>query len=102
MAQTDNQQAGLGHIVVIALLVLVLAIIGFIGYKLYMHPSDGQSAIEPASSSPTASELTASDAPTVQSTSDLDKASGILDQVDTTSQSSNDSKQLDSQLSGLQ
>jgi hypothetical protein len=91
----QNSQAGIGHILVVALIVVVFSTIGFIGYKLYANPAS-KNATVPATS--TTSALTA---PTIKSSADLDTASGVLDQVDLNAANQSDISNLDSQLNAF-
>lgn len=103
-SKAANRQAGFGHLGPIIALVLVLAIVGIIGYKLYgstNKSSDTAQATTPTATTTPAADLTDKDAPAVNSSSDLDKASAVLDQVGADSQSSADTSQLNAQLSGL-
>lgn len=80
-------------IVEILIVVVVLGLIGLISYNFYTKQSD-TTANSTTSQSATAEDVPA--APEVTSTSDLDIASTMLDEADTSS--SSDSAELDSQL----
>jgi prepilin-type N-terminal cleavage/methylation domain-containing protein len=91
----------------LVLAVAVLAVLGLVGYTVHnrqhktttaaITPTSSQKAATPISSQAS----TISPAPTVNSTSDLDKASQTLDQNDPAATNSSDSSQLDSQTNNL-
>jgi hypothetical protein len=90
-------QSGFAHVAILVL-VLVFAVIGVIGYRLYAN----QSAAETSQTftAPTTAKVPTA-APQIKSASDLDTASNVLDAGDTTAISNNDSAALDSQMSAL-
>ncbi len=97
-----SAQAGFGHLIGMALVVLAFTAIGFIGYKLYANPrivdDNTKQATSNAQTNPT---LDASSAPQIKKTSDLDTASALLDQVGTNDTDSTDTTQLDAQLNSF-
>ena len=99
MRTSKHSQAGFGHVVTVALIVLVFAAIGYIGFKLYAHPLDNKGKSDAVRTTTTTLENPA--APEIKTASDLDKASTVLDQVDPGTASKNDEASLDTQLSGL-
>jgi hypothetical protein len=102
----QSRQAGLGHVIALALVVLVFGGIGYIGYRLYAHPASNRSNSPGIStqSSPSANDAAPSevpDAPEIKSASDLEAAQSVLDGVDPGSANQRDSSQLDAQLNGF-
>jgi|GEM_PF-2835863 len=97
-----RKQAGFGHLGPIIAILLVLAIVGVVGYTVMnRQPADKTNDTKNQSTSRRAAkELTASDAPTIEQASDLDKASAALDKVGSSGDTS-DTNQLNRQLSGL-
>lgn len=91
-------QAGLGHVVVLALVVLVFAVIGFIGYKLYAKPKATTHQPAITTTNPAAGDLTA---PEITSASDLDTAASTLDQVNPSGDAQSDESALDTQLNAF-
>ncbi len=91
MRQRTNQSGF--SIVEILIVVVVVALIGFIGYRFYTSQADTMTGTS-TSQSATADDVP--EAPDVTSTSDLDKASTMIDETDTSS--SNDTAELDSEL----
>lgn len=96
------RQAGFGHVVSVAVIVLVLAVVGHIGYTLYADPSANNDV---SSSQDTTSKETATpaaDAPAVpqqiNNSADLDKAASALDQIDAAESNQADESSLDSEL----
>ena len=88
----SRQQSGFGQVIVLVLLLAVLAVIIFIGYRIY----DNQLTDKVTSDITSQSDDTA--APTIQSTSDLDKASAMLDQVNPDSNDQGDASTLDAEF----
>jgi prepilin-type N-terminal cleavage/methylation domain-containing protein len=80
-------------VVEILIVVVVLGLVGFIGYVFYTKQSN-TTVNSTTNQSATAEDVPA--APGVTTTSDLEKASKMLDESDTAS--SSDSAELDSQL----
>jgi hypothetical protein len=92
-------QSGIGHVVVLLVVVGAFAAIGYIGYTLYAKPLDSSSKNKAADSS--AITPSAATAPEIQATSDLDKASATLDAVDPSSSNQVDESALDTQLNAF-
>jgi prepilin-type N-terminal cleavage/methylation domain-containing protein len=86
-----TSQAGFSVVELIIVLVVV-GLLGFTSYSVNKQHSDKTAKKNTAASQSS----TTSSVPTINSTSDLDKAEAALDQTDI--DSSNDSSQLDSQL----
>ena len=83
------------------LIVVILALIGFVGYKVY---STRSSTDKITSETTTGSQQSAGPSlvpGVINSVSDLDKAQQALDNSDTSSQDNSDTAQLDSQLSNF-
>jgi prepilin-type N-terminal cleavage/methylation domain-containing protein len=79
------------------IVLLVIAVLGFVGYKVYSRQHDNK-ATTTASSQP-ASSATANDvakAPDIKTTGDLDKAAATLDQTDPAASNSDSSQLSDS------
>lgn len=91
--RTQKNQAGFS-VIELLIVVVVVAVLSFVGYSVYSRQHN-QVADTATNQSPTASDVTA--APTIKSTSDLDKALNTLNQNDPSSSSASDSSQLDSQ-----
>lgn len=100
-----TRQGGFGHVVTMAVVVLVFASIGYIGYKLYANPLNGKGATQSsqnrANPRTTTTELNVPAAPEIKTASDLDKAEATLNQVDPGSASQSDASQLDTQLNAF-
>lgn len=79
----------------ILIVVVVLTLVGLIGYSFFAKQSDTNKPANNSTGQPAKVE-NVSVAPEVNSVSDLDKASTVLDEADTAS--SSDSAELDSQL----
>jgi len=80
----------------LVIVVAVVAILGLVGYTVYSNRQyDTTTTYQPAKTSTAG---TVPSAPAISSTSDLDKASAVLDQTDIGNSNSSDSSQLDSQL----
>lgn len=82
--------------------VVVLAIIGGLGYALYNHfhtSSDTATSTDQTSTSQPAAASDVQPAPQITTTEDLDKAEQVLDQ--STMSSDSDMSQLDTQASGF-
>jgi len=87
-----RQQAGIGQVLMVVTLVVVLAITGLIGYKLYSaDPAD-------QASGSTMTGNTDTTAPAIESSADLDKATTILNDVDDDATDQSDSAKLDAEL----
>jgi Tfp pilus assembly protein PilV len=92
-----KKQLGFSAVELLIILVVV-ALLGFAGYVVYNRMQNNKAA----SSSTTSQSTSSSDvksAPAINSASDLDKASNILDQTDPNP--SGDSATLDTQLSAF-
>ncbi len=83
----------------LVIIIVVVAIVGLASYVVYNRQHNKTVTTGPATSTSTAS--TVPSAPTINSTSDLDKATATLDQVDPSTSNSSDSSQLDSQLAAF-
>jgi Tfp pilus assembly protein PilV len=75
------------------IIIVVVGLLGFAGYTAYNRMQDDKAA----SQSPTATDVKS--APAINSTSDLDAASAILDETDPSS--SGDSTALEAELSAF-
>ncbi len=84
---SSNKQGGFS-VVEILLVIIVVGLVGFVGYMFYANQVE----------QPTSQQT---DAPSINSEEDLDKASKTLDQTDPEASSSDDSKQLDSEAADL-
>ena len=94
----QRKQAGFGHIAILAL-VVVVAVTGIIGYKLYANkPSD---TAKPAISAVAPNAITKTAAP-IKSTSDIDATSKALDAQDPTTSSGADYSTLQNQTKDIQ
>jgi prepilin-type N-terminal cleavage/methylation domain-containing protein len=82
-------------IIEVVIVIVILGVIGFLGYTFYNNSHPKTTAT--TSQSATATDVAA--APSITSTSDLDKAQSVLDQ--TNPDNSPDSSQLDSELSNF-
>jgi prepilin-type N-terminal cleavage/methylation domain-containing protein len=77
------------------LVIVVVAILGLIGYKVYSHSGFRASQSDASSTGSTQKETSGlSTVPEVNNKSDLDKASSALDQNDTTGANSSDDNLL--------
>ena len=94
----SSAQSGIGHVLVVALVVVVFAAVGYIGYTLYAKPANktADTAVTPSVSP--AAELSA---PAVNNASDLDKATAVLNEVDPSSANQGDAATLDTQLNAF-
>lgn len=83
-------------IVEVLLVLVVVAVLGFVGYKVYsrQHDSSATTASSQSTGSATANDVAS--APDVKSTSDLDKAATTLDQTDPAASNSDSSQLSDS------
>lgn len=97
----NSSQTGLGHVVALALVVLVFAIIGFIGYTLYAKPMNNKGSDTSNTVRDTTTTLNNPAAPEIKTASDLDKASAVLEEVDPGSENQKDESTLDSQLNSF-
>jgi len=92
-------------VVEVVIVLVVVSVLGFAGYVVYDRQnnktadstSNVQTGIE---ESPTANDV-ASPPSSINSTSDLDEAAAMLDNIDPGESNSTDTAQLDSQLSGF-
>lgn len=93
-----KQQSGFA-IIELVLIVVILVAIGFAGWWVYQKRNDTTAPSPTTTASNTQSPVAknVSTAPTVNSTSDLDKELNTLDQNDPSTTNSADSSQLDSQ-----
>ena len=92
--KSRNNQLGFSAVELL-LVVVVVTVLSFVGYMVYNRQQNKTASTN--SSQPT----TTSDvqtAPPINSTADLDKAEATLNQTDPASSNTNDSQQLDSQL----
>jgi Tfp pilus assembly protein PilV len=85
-------------LVEIVLVVIVLALIGFVGYVFVNNQMHGTASKNTAQ---TTTASAAETAPVINTTSDLDKAQATLDANDPSTSTSSDSSQLDSDLSNF-
>lgn len=87
-----SNQAGFS-VVETLIVVVVLAALGFVGYKVYQRQHDNTSTTASSQSAGSATANDVASAPSINSTSDLDKAAATLDQTDPGA-SNSDSSQL--------
>lgn len=92
-----KRNSGGFSVIELLVIVAVVAIVGLLGYTIYNR----QHKTTPAPPVGSKSNTTTASAPQINSTSDLDKAQAALDQTDPGSSNSNDTSQLNSQLSGF-
>lgn len=95
---TRKNQIGFSIIEIIIGLVVV-SLIGFVGYTFYTRQQAANN--KTTSTNSVATQVSVPTAPTISSTSDLDKAGTTLDQVNVDGSNSSDSSQFDSQLSSF-
>lgn len=93
-----SAQSGIGHVLVVALVVVVFAAVGYIGYTLYATPKPTYNNPPAATTDATSSELAA---PDVTTAADLDKATAVLEKVDPSGSSQSDESALDTQLNAF-
>lgn len=86
-----------GSAVTVLVLIAAVAVLGFVGYRVYSN-QNGQSSSVTASSQPVASN---SSVPNINKASDLDKAAAALDQTDVDGSNNADVSALDAQFAGL-
>jgi hypothetical protein len=94
MSKMYSSQSGIGHVVLVVVIVAVFAATGAIGYHLYAN-KDAVSSDDQAQASDTTDVQAA---PAITSTDDLDKATTVLDQVDPDSSDQSDITALTAQL----
>lgn len=94
-----SAQSGIGHILVVALVVVVFAAVGYIGYTLYAKPANKNA--DTATNTTTDKASTELTAPDVNTAGDLDKATSTLDQVDPSGSNRGDESALDTQLNAF-
>lgn len=87
-----RSQSGIAQVLTLLGLLAILAVILFIGYRIYENrPVDELT-------SDTATDTSQTTVPEVTSAGDLDKASTTLDQIDTDSTDQTDASTLDAEL----
>jgi prepilin-type N-terminal cleavage/methylation domain-containing protein len=96
-----NNQSGFS-VIELAIVLAVVGVLGFVGYNVYNRSHNATttaSTSTPAPSSTVQSPIASnvSSAPTISTTSDLDKSAAMLDQNDPGSANSSDSSELNSQ-----
>lgn len=85
----------------LAIVLAMVGVLGFVGYDVYNRQNTKMADSSNTSQTARAESPQATDvatAPSVNSTSDLDKASAMLDQTDPSGSNNTDASQLDSQL----
>ncbi len=101
--KTPSNQSG-SSIIELLIIAVIVAGIGFGGYLVYhrQHTKTAARIAAPLSTSSTSSNTSnVAAAPTVNSTSDLDKAQAALNQTDPSGSNNTDTSQLDSQLANF-
>ena len=101
--RTRTNQAGFS-VVELVIVLAVVGVLGFVDYSVYNRQNTKTADSSTTGTSQTASAAKANDvasAPTVSSTSDLDKASATLDQTDPGGSNNTDASQLDTQLANF-
>jgi hypothetical protein len=95
-----SAQSGIGHVLVVALVVVVFAAVGYIGYTLYVKPAKNNTT---STTTTTATDEASTElaAPDITTASDLDKATSTLDQVDPSGSNQSDASALDTQLNAF-
>jgi hypothetical protein len=93
-----SAQSGIGHVLVVALVVVVFAAVGYIGYTLYVKPAKNNTTSTTTATDEASTELAA---PDITTASDLDKATSTLDQVDPSGSNQSDASALDTQLNAF-
>jgi hypothetical protein len=93
-----SAQSGIGHVLVVALVVVVFAAVGYIGYTLYAKPAKNNTTSTTTTTDKASTELAA---PDVTTAGDLDKATSTLDQVDPSGSNQSDESALDTQLNAF-
>ncbi len=92
-----KNQAGFSAVELL-IVVVIVGLLGFVGYMVYGKQQDKNNAVDTSqNSSRQESANDVPEAPEIKSTSDLDKASATLDNVDT----NNDSSELDKEVSNF-
>lgn len=90
-------------IIEVVIVLVVVGIIGTLGYVAYHHlqgkDKTATTTNQVSTQSPTASDVAS--APSIKSTSDLDNALSALNQTNPDGSNSNDSTQLNSELTGF-
>jgi hypothetical protein len=99
----QNIQQGFSTFVIV-IIIAVVAIVGLVGFNVYNRQQNNKSVADDETSSQTVTQQsdTASDvknAPTINSTTDLNNAEKTLDQTDPGGSSNSDASQLDTQTS---
>lgn len=88
-------------IVELGVIVVVILVLGFVGYGVYsrQQTSTSNSTSNSATATDKATDVPA--APYVSTSSDLDKAVKTLDQTDPSGSNNSDSQQIDNQMSSF-
>lgn len=97
-----KSQAGFS-VVELFIVAIVVVALAMVGYTVYNRQNDNKAATTTSSQSVN-TDAVATDVPTapaINSTSDLDKASAALDQIDPSVSSDSDVSQIDSQLANF-
>jgi Tfp pilus assembly protein PilV len=88
-------------IVELAVIVIAVGILGLLGYSLYNNFTSPNTADQSATVQSAQATDVATAPATITTTSDLDKATAILDQTNTSGSNGTDSGQIDSQLTNF-
>lgn len=75
------------------IVLVVVAALGFVGYKVYARQHDGNTTASTSQANSSSKANDVAKAPDIKTTGDLDKAAATLDQTDPAA-SNNDSSQL--------
>lgn len=90
----NNQQSGFSAVEIIIVIVIV-AVMGFLGYTFYNNYTDK------AAKDTTAAEVETKEAPTITTSSDLDKASTAMDDSNLDAENDDDLSELDGAMAEL-
>jgi len=97
-----TNQAGFSVVELLIILIFV-GVLGFVGYTVYHRQhtktADTAGSSQADNNQPTTNNVAS--APSISSTSDLDKAAATLDQTDPSGSNNADASQLDSQTTNL-
>ncbi len=99
----SKHQQGFGTIELLVIMVIVV-VIAFVGYSVYNRqtkPTDTSSTVHQTDTTDSSKANDVAAAPSINSTSDLDKAAAALDKTDPDASNKADTAQLDSQLASF-